>query len=102
MYCIDQWFSTGVRGPGSNISGGPQAKHNKLGIHNDIFGVHEENQLRMLFIFKNLISTVIYIILNQFSDLLGMDIPIWVSIPLDVKCCPYRNILARAPHRITK
>ena len=71
------------RGP-CNISGGPQAKHNKLGVHNDILGVHEENQLRTLFIFKNSISTVIYIILNRFSDLLGMDIPIWVSIPFEV------------------
>ncbi|KAK2712149.1 hypothetical protein QYM36_010996 [Artemia franciscana] len=33
---------------------------------------------------KNSISTVIYIILNQFSDLLGMDISIWVSIPFEV------------------
>ena len=68
------------RGP-CNISGGPKAKHNKLGVHNDILGVHEENKLRTLFIFKNSISTVIYIILNRFSDLLGIDIPIWVSIP---------------------
>ena len=28
--------------------------------------------------------TVIYIILNRFSDLLGMDIPIWISIPFKV------------------
>ena len=52
---LDQWFSVGVhmdpRGP-CNIFGGLQAKHNKLGVHNDILGVHEENQLRMLFIFQ--------------------------------------------------
>ena len=71
------------RGP-CNISGGPQAKHDKLGVHNDILGVHEENKLRALFIFKNSISSVIYIILNRFSDLLGMNIPIWVSIPFKV------------------
>ena len=34
--------------------------------------------------FKNWVPTVIYIILNRFSDLLGMDIPIWVSIPFKV------------------
>ena len=65
--CLGQWFSKRVhmdpRGP-CNISGGPQAKHNKLGIYNDILGVREENQLRTLFIFKNSISTVIYIILK--------------------------------------
>ncbi|KAK2720534.1 hypothetical protein QYM36_004419 [Artemia franciscana] len=33
---------------------------------------------------SNSISSVIYIILNRFSDLLGMDIPIWVSIPFKV------------------
>ncbi|KAK2715735.1 hypothetical protein QYM36_010341 [Artemia franciscana] len=32
----------------------------------------------------NSISSVIYIILNRFSDLLGMDISIWVSIPFKV------------------
>ena len=71
------------RGP-RNISGGPSAKHNKLAVLNDIFGVHEENQFRTLFIFKNTISTVTYIILNRFSDLLGMYILIWVSIPFEV------------------
>ena len=48
------WISTRVhmdlRGPCNNF-GGPEAKHNKLGVHNDILGVHEENQLRTLFIF---------------------------------------------------
>ena len=66
-FALVQWFSTGVhidpRGP-CNISGYPQAKHNKLGVHNDILGVHEENQLRTFFIFKNSISNVIYIILK--------------------------------------
>ena len=63
-----QWFSTGVhmdpRGP-CNISGGPQAKHNKMGVHNHILVVHEENQLRTLFNIKNSISTVFYTILKN-------------------------------------
>ena len=33
-----------------NIDGCPQVKHNKLGVHNDILVVHEENQLKMGFI----------------------------------------------------
>ena len=52
------------RGP-CNISGGPHAKYKKLEVLNDILGVHEENQLRTLFIFKNSISIVIYIILKN-------------------------------------
>ena len=55
------------RGP-CNISGGPQAKHNKLGVHNDILVVHEENRLRMLFIIKNSVSTVIYTILKNIYE----------------------------------
>ena len=45
----------------------PGAKHKKLGVHNDILGVHEENQLRTFFIFENLIYTVIYCSLSLCS-----------------------------------
>ena len=59
-----QGFSTGVhmdpRAP-RNISGGPQAKYNKLMGDNDILVGHEENQLIIVFIIENLISTVILV-----------------------------------------